>query len=69
MASSAKIISYPDVESIQTLFGETPVSETGYTVQYMRQRNFCSTFKRGDDCAKLRNLEVQYNKSKQTLTP
>lgn len=65
--STITILSYPEVSSIKTLFGETGIEESGYTVQNMRQRNFCKTYKRGDDPATLKGLEVHYNKSKQTL--
>jgi len=65
--SQITILKYRSIESIQTLFGAVELSDTGYTVQNMRQRNFSKSFKRGDDPAKLTDLEVHYNKSKQTL--
>ena len=65
--SQITIMSYPNVESVQQLFGNVEIAADGYTVQNIRQRNFSKSYKRGDDPAKLRVLEVHYHKSKQTL--
>jgi hypothetical protein len=54
-------------EQVQALFGDAALGENGYEVQTWRQRSFCKSYKTGDVPAALRSLEVEYNKSKQTL--
>jgi regulator of replication initiation timing len=65
--STITVIQFSDYQSIQNLFGEASISEANFEVQLWRQRSFCKSFKMCDASATLKKLEVEYNKSKQTL--
>lgn len=65
--SQITIIRWSDFEGIKALFGDVELSESDYTVQIWRSRSFRKSFKADDAPSDLKSLEVEYNKSKQTL--
>ena len=70
--SQITLLHWKSGEQVQSLFGKDDngnqiVSQTGYQVQTWRSRNFCKSYKTGMASADLKGLQVEYNKSKQTL--